>query len=184
MNNINFEEDRIDSVTQIDQTKTLSDKVIELRNLEDQIAASENHTKYLKEKAKQLSNFDIPKMMQEMNVTKLKLKDGASIEVTNFYSARIVPEKQEEAFNWLREHGLGDIIKNDVTVTFGMSEDNKAMAYATLAKGQGYEPVQKIGVHPSTLKAVVRERTESGQDLPADLFNPFVGNQTKITRRN
>ena len=184
MNNIDFEEDRIDSVTQIDQTKTLSDKVIELRNLEDQIASSEKHTKYLKEKAKQLSNFDIPKMMQEMNVTKLKLKDGASIEVTNFYSARIVPEKQEEAFNWLREHGLGDIIKNDVTVTFGMSEDNKAMAYATLAKGQGYEPVQKIGVHPSTLKAVVRERTESGQDLPADLFNPFVGNQTKITRRN
>jgi len=184
MNNIDFEEDRIDSVTQIDQTKTLSDKVIELRNLEDQVAASENHTKYLKEKAKQLSNFDIPKMMQEMNVTKLKLKDGASIEVTNFYSARIVPDKQEEAFNWLREHGLGDIIKNDVTVTFGMSEDNKAMAYATLAKGQGYEPVQKIGVHPSTLKAVVRERTESGQDLPADLFNPFVGNQTKITRRN
>ena len=184
MNNIDFEEDRIDSVTQIDQTKTLSDKVIELRNLEDQVAASENHTKDLKEKAKQLSNFDIPKMMQEMNVTKLKLKDGASIEVTNFYSARILPDKQEEAFNWLREHGLGDIIKNDVTVTFGMSEDNKAMAYATLAKGQGYEPVQKIGVHSSTLKAVVRERTESGQDLPADLFNPFVGNQTKITRRN
>jgi hypothetical protein len=30
---------------------------------------------------------------------------------------------------------------------------------------------------------VVRERTESGQDLPADLFNMFVGNQTKITKR-
>ena len=73
MNNINFEEDRVDSITQVDQTKNLSDKVIELRNLEDQVAASEEHTKNLKEKAKQLSNFDIPKMMQEMNVTKLKL---------------------------------------------------------------------------------------------------------------
>jgi len=183
MNNINFEEDRVDSVTQIDQTKSLSDKVIELRNLEDQVAASEKHTKDLKEKAKQLSNFDIPKMMEEMNVKKLKLKDGASIEVTNFYSARIVPDKQEEAFNWLRENGLGDIIKNDVTVTFGRGEDNKAMAYATLAKGQGYEPIQKIGVHNQTLKAVVRERTESGKDMPADLFNTFVGNQTKITKR-
>ena len=184
MNSIDFEEDRIDSVTQINQTKNLSDKVIELRNLEDQIASSEEHTKYLKEKAKQLSNFDIPKMMQEMNVTKLKLKDGASIEVTNFYSARIVPDKQEEAFNWLRNNGLGDIIKNDVTVTFGRGEDNKATAYAVLARGQGYEPVQKSGVHTQTLKAVDRERTESGQDMPADLFNPFVGNQTKITRRN
>ena len=184
MNNIDFEKDRVDSITQIDQTKNLSDKVIELRNLEDQVAASENHTKDLKEKAKQLSNFDIPKMMQEMNVTKLKLKDGASIEVKPFYGANISATKQEAAFNWLREHGLGDIIKNDITVTFGMSEDNKATAYAVLARGQGYEPVQKVAVHTGTLKAVVRERTESGQDMPADLFNTFVGNQTKINRRN
>ena len=184
MSNINFEEDRVDSVTQIDQAKELSDMVIELRNLEDQIKASEDHTKNLKEKAKQFSNFDIPKMMQEMNVTKLKLKDGASIEVKPFYGASIPADKQESAFNWLRENGLGDIIKNDVTVTFGRGEDNKAMAYATLAKGQGYEPVQKIGVHSQTLKAVVRERIESGQDMPADLFKTFVGNQTKIVRRN
>ena len=184
MNNINFEKDRIDSVTQIDSTKTLSDEVIKLRNLEEQIAASEDHTKTLKEKARALSQGVIPEMMKEMNVTKLKLKDGASIEVTNFYSARITPDKQELAFNWLRENGLGDIIKNDVTVTFGRGEDNKAMAYATLAKGQGYEPIQKIGVHAQTLKAVVRERTESGQEMPADLFNTFVGNQTKINRRN
>ena len=184
MNNINFEDDRVDSVTQIDQTKDLSDKVIELRNLEDQIKASEDHTKSLKEKAKQLSNFDIPKMMQEMNVTKLKLKDGASIEVKPFYGASIPADKQESAFNWLRENGLGDIIKNDVTVTFGRGEDNKAADYAVLARGQGYEPVQKIGVHSQTLKAVVRERIESGQDMPADLFKTFVGNQTKIIRRN
>ena len=183
MNNINFEKDRVDSVTQIDSTKTLSDEVIKLRNLEDQVKASEEHTRTLKEKARELSQIVIPQMMKEMNITKLKLKDGASIEVSNFYSARIIPEKQEAAFNWLRSNGLGDIIKNDVTVTFGRGEDNKAMAYATLAKGQGYEPVQKIGVHPQTLKAVVRERTESGQDLPADLFNTFVGNQTKITKR-
>ncbi len=184
MSDINFEEDRVDSVTQIDSSKTLSDKVIELRNLEDQITASEEHTKTLKEKAKQISNFDIPTMMKEMNISKLKLKDGASVEVKPFYGANITPDKQERAFNWLREHGLGDIIKNDVTVTFGMGEDNKAMAYAVLAKGQGYEPIQKIGVHSGTLKAVVREQTESGQDMPADLFNTFVGNQTKIIRRN
>jgi hypothetical protein len=184
MSDINFEEDRIDSVTQIDASKTLSEKVIELRNLEDQIITSEEHTKTLKEKAKQVSNFDIPTMMGEMNISKLKLKDGASVEVKPFYGAYITPDKQEEAFNWLREHGLGDIIKNDVTVTFGMGEDNKATAYAVLAKGQGYEPVQKIGVHSQTLKAVVRERTESGQNMPADLFNTFVGNQTKLIRRN
>ena len=37
MNNINFEEDRVDSITQVDQTKNLSDAVIELRNLEGKL---------------------------------------------------------------------------------------------------------------------------------------------------
>jgi hypothetical protein len=180
---INYEDDRVDSVTQIDSAKALSDKVIDLRNLEDQIAASEAHTSSLKEKSRILSQVEIPLMMQEMNITKLKLKDGASVEVKPFYSASITPENQDKAFEWLRKNGLGDVIKNDITVTFGRGEDNKAAQYAVLARGQGFEPVQKVGVHAQTLKAVVRERVEAGLDMPSDIFNTFVGNQTKITRR-
>ena len=118
-------------------------------------------------------------MMEEMNITKLKLKDGETVEVSNFYSASIVD--QDAAFKWLRENGRGDIIKNDITVTFGRGEDNKAAQYAVLAKGQGYEPVQKVGVHPQTLKGVVRECNESGVELP-DCFKTYVGNRTNIKR--
>ena len=180
---INFEEDRIESVKQADNAKALSEKVIELKSIEDEILNAEESLKKLKEQANQLSMIEIPKMMEDMHITKLKLKDGESIEVKKIYGASIPKEKQEEAFQWLRNNGLGDIIKNDITVTFGRGEDNKAAQYAVLARGQGFEPVQKIGVNPMTLKALVRERLESGQDVPADLFKPFAGNQTKITRR-
>ena len=184
MSKINFEDDQIKSVTQIDTAKTLSDKVIELKNLEDEITNAEESISKLKEKARILSQVEIPLMMHEMHITKLKLKDGESVEVKPFYSASIVPEVQEQAFEWLRNNGLGDIIKNDITVTFGRGEDNKAVKYTDLARGQGFEPVQKIGVHTQTLKAVVRERLEAGQEMPSDLFKTFAGNQTKITRRN
>ena len=180
---INFEEDRVESVTQIDAAKTLSDKVLKLKDLEDEITNAEESINKLKEQARILSQVEIPLMMQEMHITKLKLKDGESVEVKPFYSAAIIPEVQEQAFTWLRNNGLGDIIKNDITVTFGRGEDNKAAQYAVLARGQGFEPVQKVGVHAQTLKAVVRERIESGQDMPSDLFKTFAGNQTKITRR-
>ena len=180
---INFEQDRVKSVTQIDAAKTLSDKVLKLKDLEDEIANAEESINKLKEQARILSQVEIPIMMQEMHITKLKLKDGESVEVKPFYSASITPENQEKAFEWLRNNGLGDIIKNDITVTFGRGEDNKAAQYAVLARGQGFEPVQKVGVHAQTLKAVVRERIESGQDMPSDLFKTFAGNQTKITRR-
>ena len=184
MTKIDFENDRMQSVEQIDSAKRLSDKVLELKDLEDEIANAEQSVKKLKEKAKQVSTVEIPAMMDEMQITKLKLKDGESVEIKKIYGAYIPPEQQEAAFKWLRNNGLGDIIKNDITVTFGKGEDNKAAEYAVLAKGQGYEPVQKIGVHPQTLKAMVRERLEANQDVPSDLFKPFEGNQTKITRRN
>ncbi len=92
-------------------------------------------------------------------------------------------DKKEKAFNWLRNNGLGDLIKNEITVSFGRNEDNKATAYAGLAAGQGFQPVQKLKVEPMTLKALVRERIEAGQDMPSDLFNVFAGNRTKITRK-
>jgi|TARA_B110000208_G_C11551857_1_gene351994 hypothetical protein len=183
MSQIDYEQDRVESITQADAAKTLSDKVIELKRIEDEIQNAEESISKLKEQAKTLSQFEIPKMMEEMHITKLKLKDGESVEIKKIYGASIPPQHQEAAFTWLRENGLGDIIKNDITVTFGRGEDNKASEYATLAQGQGFEPVQKIGVHPQTLKAVVRERLESGQEMPSDIIKTYAGNSTKITRR-
>jgi len=182
MSQIDYEEDRIHSITQADAAKSLSDKVIELKNLEDEIQNAEESVSKLKEKAKTLSEYELPKMMEEMHITKLKLKDGESVEIKKIYSGSILLEKQEEAFTWLRDNALGDIIKRDITVTFGMGEDNKASEYANLAQGKGYEPVQKLKVEPMTLKALVRERLEAGQEMPSDLFNLFTGNRTKITR--
>jgi hypothetical protein len=182
MDKVNFREDKMDTMKAVVDPKKLTDKVEELKNLEDEIFNAEETIKKLKEKANVISQFEIPQMMEEMNITKLKLKDGQSVEVSNFYSASIIPEMQEEAFKWLRENGRGDVIKNDITVTFGRGEDNKAMAYATLAKGQGFEPVQKVGVHPQTLKGVVRECVESGIDMPEDYFKTYVGNRTNIKR--
>jgi len=176
---VNFRQDKVDQIKTVANPNELANKVQQLKDLEDEIANAEDSVKKLKEKANILSQFEIPQMMEEMNIKKLKLKDGETVEVSNFYSASIVD--QDAAFQWLRENGRGDIIKNDITVTFGRGEDNKAAQYAVLAKGQGYEPVQKVGVHPQTLKGVVRECNESGIELP-DCFKTYVGNRTNIKR--
>jgi len=182
MSSINFEADQTESITQANDAKELSDQVVKLRNLEDQIKMVEDNLKSLKKQQEVLSGEVIPTMMTEMNISTMKLADGSAIEVKPVYGASIPVDKKEEAFNWLRENGLGDLIKNEVTVSFGRNEDNKAAEYAVLAQGQGYQPTQKLKVEPMTLKALVRERIESGKDMPSDLFNVFAGNRTKITR--
>ena len=179
---INFEEDRKESLGAVNEAKELSDQVVNLRSLEDEIEEKEKELKELKRKSELLSGEVIPTMMQEMNISTLKLADGSAVEVKPIYGASIPKDRQEGAFKWLRDNGLGDLIKNQIIVAFGRNEDNKAMAYATLAQGQGYEPLQKLKVEPMTLKALVRERLESGKEMPTELFNVFAGNQTKITR--
>jgi hypothetical protein len=183
MNNIDFEKDQTEAITQTNEVKALSDQVLNLRDLEDKLKQKEIELGKLKKDLNIISGEVIPTMMTEMNISTLKLADGSAVEVKPIYGASISPDKKEKAFNWLRNNGLGDLIKNEVTVSFGRNEDNKASQYAILAQGQGYQPVQKLKVEPMTLKALVRERVESGQDMPSDLFNVFAGNRTKITRK-
>ena len=180
---INFEQDRQTTLTKVDDAKSLANQVLKLKSMEDDLAKKEDAIKKLKKDIEVISGEVIPTMMQEMNLSSLKLEDGSSVEVKPVYGASISPAKKEEAFNWLRNHNLGDLIKNEITVSFGRNEDNKAIAYANLAQGQGSQPVQKLKVEPMTLKALVRERLESGQEMPTDLFNVFAGNRTKITSK-
>ena len=183
MNNINYEEDKKELLDEATNVNKLSDQVVRLRDLEDKLKIKEEELKKLKKDVEILSGDVIPTMMTEMNISTLKLSDGSAVEVRPIYGASISPNNREAAFNWLRDNGLGDLIKNEVTVSFGRNEDNKAVEYTVLAQGQGYQPIQKLKVEPMTLKALVRERVESGQDMPSDLFNVFAGNRTKITRK-
>ena len=177
-----FIEDAPQDVDNLTGVNNLSTLVIELQRLEDEIANEEERLKIKKEKADKISNIAIPEIMRALKLKTMKLADGSAIEVKEVYSATIPLDKKEGAFNWLREHGLGDLIKNEVTVSFGRGEDNKAAEYADLARGQGLEPTQKLKVEPMTLKALFRERSENNEELPSEHFNLFKGNKTKITR--
>ena len=177
-----FVEDAPQQVDELENVRSLSNYVIDLQKLEEEITKEESLLKQKKERADKISAEVIPEIMESMKLKTLKLQDGSAIEVKEIYSATIPVANRESAYQWLRDNDLGDLIKNEITVAFGRNEDTKASDYAILAKGQGYEPVQKLKVEPMTLKALVRERLEAGQEMPSDLFNLFTGNRTKITR--
>ena len=144
--NINFEQDKQDSLTKVDDAASLSEQVTKLQAMEKDLSQKEDAIKKLKKDIEVISGEVIPTMMQEMNLSTLKLSDGSSVEVKPVYGASISAAKKEEAFNWLRNNGLGDLIKNEITVSFGRNEDNKAADYAVLAQGHGYQPTQKLKV--------------------------------------
>jgi len=183
MSSINFEEDQAKVITKTENIRSLADQVERLENLNQEIEKKEKDLKQRKKDLEHISGEVIPTMMAEMGLSHLKLKDGSSVDVKPNYSANITIANKEAAFNWLRNNGLGDIIKNEILVSFGRNEDNKAADYAALAQERGFQPTQKLKVEPMTLKALVRERIEAGKELPMDIFNVFVGSRTKITRK-
>ena len=183
INDIDFEQDQQEVLEKTD-IKTLSHYCLMLQNYEDQLINMEKDMKKIKEQADKIGSEIIPNLLAEQGLASLKLADGSSIDIKKSYNCTIKKDQLESAFEWLRNNGLGDIIKNEVAVQFGKGEDNKAEQLLGLAVREGYEPSQKQKVEPMTLKALFRERIEAGLDMPSDFFHTFVKDQTKISRKS
>ena len=186
MSNITLEDLEDDQQQLIEKTdiQTLAAFCQELQGIENDIDSLEQQLKAKKEAADKISSEVIPNLLAEQGLASLKLADGSGVDVKKTYSCTVKKDSVESAYTWLRNNGLGDLIKNEVSVQFGKGEDNKAEQLLNLAAEEGYEPTQKQKVEPMTLKALYRERIEAGLDMPSEFFNTFVKDQTKISRKS
>ena len=190
MNEMNemFEENIKKAVEDMDESaiKSLSKLCKDLLVLEGDIGNTEERLRRLKNQQKELSEQAIPDKLAELGVSDLKLSDGSRISADPFYSARITAANLATAHNWLREQGHGDIIKNTLTVRFDQGDDANAKKLVGLLTKEGYLPETKEAVHPSTLRAFVREMIESGNSsFDVDIqkkFSVYTGKRTKINR--
>lgn len=177
-----LEQDQQDLMEKSD-ISTLAKYCNDLARIENNISSHERTLKDLKEQADKISSEIIPNLLAEQGLSSLKLADGSGVDVKKTYSCTIKKDSIEAAYTWLRDQGLGDIIKNEVSVVFGKGEDTRANELLSLAEQEGYQPNQKQKVEPMTLKALYRERIEAGLDMPSDSFHLFIKDQTKISRK-
>ena len=135
-----------------------------------------------KKKLLKLTDEDLPALLHEIGMAKFELDDGSKIELKPTYGAHIKVDNRDAAFGWLRSNGFDDIIKNTVSCIFGRGEDKKAETFIKVAHDAGVPASQKEEVHPSTLKAFVKERVENGEEFPMDLFGAYVGQRATIKK--
>jgi hypothetical protein len=123
---IDFEKDQENVLQKTTNIQSLADQVEKLESLQNRLELQEDNIKNTKKELEHVSGEVIPTMMSEMGLSELKLQDGSHLKVSTSYRATITVANKEAAFNWLRNNGLGDIIKNEISVSFGRNEDNKA----------------------------------------------------------
>jgi len=179
-----FEQNLATSIDKIDQqgltsvaalARTIRDKEVRIESLEAE----------LKEEKKaliKLTDEEMPAMLAEIGLSSFSLDDGSTVDIKQTYGASILVDNRPQAYEWLRDHGYDDIIKNTVACQFGRGEDDLASAFAAFAQKQGYVPEQKTEIHPQTLRAFVKERVENGEEFPMELFGAWVGQRAVIKR--
>jgi hypothetical protein len=154
----------------------------ELIDKDEEVKEAEARLKILKEQSRDLAERQLPDAMAEVGMAKFVLTDGSEVTVKPYYSAKIGEDKRDECFNWLQDHGHEALIKDEVSVTFNKGEHERAEEFKTQLEQQGIEYNGKMGVHPQTLTAFVREQVESGAEFPLELFNVYIGQIAKVKR--
>lgn len=165
-----------------DSLKVVAELAARQVQLEKEIEDLEAQLKEKNEALTQVQEKDLPEAMTECGISEFKLVDGSKVTVKPYYQANPPKDKYEEAMQWLRDNNHGDLIKNDVTVSFGKGEDNRAADFKIFLKDNGTSFTDKTGVHPQTFKAFVREQVETGKNLPFDLLGVYIGQKATIKK--
>ena len=186
MSKINFEGDAVTNIKQ-ESLQSVATLLQEQLKLEELIESLEETVKIQKENLRKLSGETIPTKMAELGLTATEMLDGSKVKVVEdiYVSIPKDAKRSTACYQWLTDNGLGDIIKNQVGIAFGMGEKQQAEKLQDYIKETlGYIPEVKISVHPSTLKATFRKWHEEGRSVPDNMFNLFIGQKTKITRKS
>ena len=151
-----------------------------IKQQQDKVERLDRELKDEKQALLKLTDEDLPSTMADLGLSRFSLDDGSTVEVKPTYGASILVKDRPAAYDWLRDNGFDDIIKNVISCQFGRGEDDQASAFHAFASQQGYPTSQNESIHSGTLKAFVKERIEAGEDFPHQLFGAYVGQRAII----
>jgi hypothetical protein len=117
---------------------------------------------YYKTKRHTLVTKDIPSVMQQMGISKATTTDGLSVKVNKEVSVKEV--NKVKLMEWAVSNGYEDHIKT--FLKFGKGDFNQDIEAYLSEQGISYE--KDVGIHPQTLKKIIKDRIDAEEELPSD----------------
>ncbi len=135
---------------------------------EDAVADLERQLKDAKEALRRTCEADLPEALSQAGITHIGLRGGREVDLEREVYANITEENLPAAIDWLDENGHGDIVKNDVAVSFPRGKEEDALELLEHIKStyRKLKPKNKRYVHSSTLKAFAKEQLSKNVELP------------------
>jgi hypothetical protein len=178
----NSEPDKWDSDVTNDELANVSSLAQKQINLTNEVSQIEDMLKAKKEELRLVQEQELPDALSEVGLTQIVLSSGEKISLSEFYSAHISKANQQQAYQWLIENGHEGIIKNEVSLKFNRGESQIVDETVLALKSRGLSPEVKQSIHPSTLKAFVKEQLTTGNDIPTEPFGIYIGTKANIKK--
>lgn len=189
-NEISLDDMAADSPEAVPPAEAIGDRLERLSALAEQLRAAQIALyladctmKDAEDKERRLREIDIPELMKECNMKEFKLRNGVKIKVEPDLKCGLPKEDiaaRERAMAWLRDKGLGGIIKTVVAVGFGKGDESRAKIAAEALRQANFIPEVNEDVHWQTLKATIKEERQKGNHVPPELFSLFEYETTKL----
>lgn len=165
-----------------EQLKRVAKLVKAQVDYEDKMANLEDLLTETKKNLDAIRTVTLPEVMKELGLSRVDLTTGEKLMIKTVIGASIKIENRFKAYQWLRNHGFGSLIKNRVIASFGMGQEKKATQILSFLLKKKCEVIAEESVHTGTLSAFVREQLEDGKKIPQSLLGVFQYEESKITR--
>jgi hypothetical protein len=199
-NEINFKEDKTSS-SQLLDLERIGALVIQLQSKLHLLHEAQQRALDLAGEVDELKMQAIPELMDQYNLSEVKLKDGSKVHVRPLIYASIpsegailkcrdgearheMRERLNRCFSYLRKVGAAALIKTLLKADFGKDSEPIANKAIAALRKLGIQADITKGVHPQSLNAWVRERIEAGKSVDMELFKVFSGQIAEITTPN
>lgn len=153
----------------------------EQMRLEQLVADLENTMKTAKRSLERVSHELLPDALMKAEVKSFELSGGIKLSLNKKYIGSIKKENEDAALEWFKSTQRAGVITPNVTLPFVKGHIQEAEEAAQRVADMGIPVSIKPNVHWQTLRAVVRELYESGEEIPS-CISTHVINETKIKR--
>jgi hypothetical protein len=130
-----------------------------------------------------IAEQQIPELMDRIGLSSFETKTGVKLTVSDVVRASIPKVRRQEAYEWMEAEGFGELVKHNVSVSFGRAEGKQAEELIERLIGEGLLVNDEQKVESSTLRKFVGDRLEEGANIPMDLFGAAQFRKAKIVSR-
>jgi hypothetical protein len=136
-----------------------------MRKIEEDENAAEALLATIKETKRNLQEITLPAAFANLGLEELTLNTGERIVITETVFANISKARREAAYQWLKDHGAGALVKKEMTIAQDRVDEAMLMCRTSNIPFNLDETV-----NAQSLKKFVRETLDAGEDIPHDLF--------------